>query len=104
MVTRSEIYAEFIGPARVQSAGGANSQKALEAVQEIRRRAVILGRVEEKAALKAEQLLIKARRIVDDERTSGTPNTTEYQSTIRQYEDQLNELERLIGRRMRGPG
>lgn len=102
-IARSEIYIDLISHARAQPTGSASSHLPMEEVLSIRRRAVLLGHAEAKAAVKAEQLLTEAQRLIEEERHTGKPKTTEYRITLAEYNDQINELERLVSRRLRWP-
>jgi gas vesicle protein len=103
MAARSEIYIGLISRARVQPAEGGSSQSALDAVHDIRRRAVLLRRDEAHAAIAAEKILAEVHAIIADERATGHPKTAEYKSLLQQYNEQINDLERLISRRLRWP-
>lgn len=102
-IARSEIYIDLIGRARLEHTSGANPQEALQAMNSLRRRAVLLSRSEIRVAVKAEQLLMEAQQILADEHRTGQPHATEYISILKDYEKQLNILEQTISRRLRWP-
>lgn len=102
-IARSEIYVELLERARIGPTTGVSSQVAVQAISSLRRRAVLLGRSEASAAVKAEQLLIRAQQILADERSTGHPHATEYTSILGEYDEQLDALERIISRRLRWP-
>lgn len=102
-IARSEIYIDLIGRARLERAGDATSQATLQAINNLRRRAVLLSRPEIRAAVEAEQLLIQAQKILADEHRTGQPRATEYMPILKKYDNQLDILEQTIGRRLRWP-
>lgn len=102
-IARSEIYIDLIGRARLEHSSGASSQEALQAISSLRRRALLLSRSEIGAAVEAEKLLRRAQQILADEHRTGQPRATEYMPILKDYDEQLNVLERVISRRLRWP-
>jgi hypothetical protein len=102
-IARSEIYIDLIGRARLEHGDGIGSQAALQAMNNLRRRAMLLSRSEVNAAVKAEQLLVRAQQLLADEQRTGHPRATEYMPILKEYDNQLNILEQIIRRRLRWP-
>jgi hypothetical protein len=102
-VARSDIYMDLIGRARLEHASSASSQTALQVIHSLRRRAVLLSRSEREAAVEAERLLMKAQKVLADERRTGRPSAAQYMPILKDYDSQLDVLERIISRRLRWP-
>jgi hypothetical protein len=100
---RSDIYIDLINRARFEHASDANSPAALQAIRNLRRRAVLLSRSEVNAALEAERFLTSAQKILADEHRTGDPRAAEYMPILKDYDKQLNILEQIISRRLRWP-
>jgi hypothetical protein len=103
-VTRSEIYTDLIKNARANSTADVSSQRVSDSSTNIRRRAILLSRAEARAAIRAERLLKLAQETLHIERETGRPKTVENESILRDYNDQLDKLDRLISRHLRWPG